>query len=60
MLKAAYRFFDNEAIDPQAILESHVLATSDRLAHVSRVLAVQDTTELDWTTHPATTGMPPW
>jgi len=59
MLKAAYRFFDNEAIDPQAILESHVLATSDRLAHVPRVLAVQDTTELDWTAHPATTGLGP-
>ena len=59
MLKAAYRFFDNEAIDPQAILESHVLATSDRLASVPRVLAVQDTTELDWTAHPATTGLGP-
>ena len=58
-LKAAYRFFDNEAIDPQAILESHVLATSDRLASVPRVLAVQDTTELDWTAHPATTGLGP-
>ena len=59
MLKAAYRFFDNEAIDPQAILESHVIATSDRLARVPRVLAVQDTTELDWTAHPATTGLGP-
>jgi len=59
LLKAAYRFFDNAAIDPQAILESHVLATSDRLARVPRVLAVQDTTELDWTAHPATTGLGP-
>jgi hypothetical protein len=59
MLKAAYRFFDNEAIDPQAILESHVMATSDRLARVPRVLAVQHTTELDWTAHPATTGLGP-
>lgn len=59
MLKAAYRFFDNEAVDPQAILESHVMATSDRLAAVPLVLAVQDTTEVDWTTHPATTGLGP-
>jgi hypothetical protein len=59
LLKAAYRFFDNAAIDPQAILESHVLATSDRLARVPRVLAVRDTTELDWTAHPATTGLGP-
>jgi len=58
-LKAAYRFFDNEAVDPQAILESHVMATSDRLAAVPRVLAVQDTTEVDWTPHPATTGLGP-
>jgi hypothetical protein len=57
MLQAAYRFFDNEAIDPQAILASHVLATSDRLASVPRVLAVQDTTELDWTAHPAHQGL---
>ncbi len=28
MLKAAYRFFDNAAIAPQAILESHVIATT--------------------------------
>jgi Transposase DNA-binding/Transposase Tn5 dimerisation domain len=59
MLKAAYRFFDNEAIDPQAILESHVIATSDRLARVPRVLAVQATTALDWTAHPATAGLGP-
>ena len=59
MLKAAYRFFDNEAIAPQALLERHVRATSDRLARVPRVLAVQDTTELDWTAHPAPTGLGP-
>jgi hypothetical protein len=59
MLKAAYRFFDNAAIDPQEILASHVVATSDRLAAVPVVLAVQDTTELDWTAHPATRGLGP-
>jgi hypothetical protein len=59
MLKAAYRFFDHEAVAPQAILESHVVATSDRLAAVPRVLAVQDTTEVDWSAHPATTGLGP-
>lgn len=58
-LKAAYRFFDNDASDPHAILASHVEATTARLAAVPRVLAVQDTTELDWTAHPATTGLGP-
>jgi hypothetical protein len=59
MLKAAYRFFDNAAIDPQNLLDSHVDATLTRLAPVPLVLAVQDTTELDWTAHPATTGLGP-
>jgi hypothetical protein len=58
-LKAAYRFFDNAAIEPQDILESHVAATLNRLSPVSLVLAVQDTTALDWTAHPATTGLGP-
>jgi Transposase DNA-binding/Transposase Tn5 dimerisation domain len=59
MLKAAYRFFDNAAIDPQDLLDSHVDATLPRLAAAPLVLAVQDTTELDWTAHPATTGLGP-
>lgn len=59
MLKAAYRFFDNDAIEASAILDSHVDATTARMAAVPLVLAVQDTTELDWTAHPATTGLGP-
>src|SRR4030095_7742313 len=59
MLKAAYRFFDTPAIEPQDLLDSHIGATLPRVAPVPLVLAVQDTTELDWTTHPATTGLGP-
>ena len=59
MLKAAYRFFDTDAIDPAAILASHVQATYDRMASVPLVLAVQDTTSLDWTHHPATRDLGP-
>jgi hypothetical protein len=44
-LKAAYRFFDNAAIDPQNLLDRHVDATLPRLAAVPLVLTVQDTTE---------------
>jgi hypothetical protein len=58
-LKAAYRFFDNAAVDPAQILASHVQATIARLRQVPLVLAVQDTTYLDWTDHPATTGLGP-
>ncbi len=58
-LKAAYRFFGNPAVEPAAILAGHVQATYGRLATVARVLAVQDTTLLDWTEHPRTTGLGP-
>jgi hypothetical protein len=59
MLKAAYRFFNNDGIAPQDILHSHVEATYTRLGAVPVVLAVQDTTEVNWTRHPATQGLGP-
>ena len=59
MLKAAYRFFANDAIEPQDFLHSHIEATYSRLCQVPLVLAVQDTTEVDWTSHPATKGLGP-
>src|SRR5947209_12158032 len=58
-LKAAYRFFDSDPITPDAILASHLQATYARLQAVPLVLACQDTTYLDWTTHPATSGLGP-
>src|SRR5262250_764148 len=59
MLKAAYRFFANEAIAPQDIVHSHIEATYGRLDTVPVVLAVQDTTEVNWTSLRATTGLGP-
>src|SRR2546426_6410811 len=59
MLKAAYRFFDNDAIDAQDLLQSHIESTYRRLDYASVVLAVQDTTEVNWTRHPATQGLGP-
>jgi len=56
-LKAAYRFFANDKVTPAAVLESHVAQTTARLAAEAVVLAVQDTTSLDYTGHPATTGL---
>src|SRR5438046_4356127 len=58
-LKAAYRFFDNDYVRAEAMLESHVLSTKRRMQAVSLVLAVQDTTYLDWTDHPNTSGLGP-
>lgn len=59
MLKAAYRFFDTADVPPDAVLASHVRATYARMAVVPLVLAAQDTTLVDWTHHPQTTGLGP-
>lgn len=58
-LKAAYRFFDNDYVRAEAMLKSHVRSTKARLQTVPLVLAVQDTTYLDWTDHPHTSGLGP-
>ncbi len=58
-LKAAYRFFANDYVRAEALLESHVQSTKARIHSVPVVLAVQDTTYLDWTDHPATKGLGP-
>jgi len=55
--KAGYRFFSNEGIRPEAILGSHVEATVERMAEAAVVLAVQDTTTLNYSHHPGTIGL---
>jgi hypothetical protein len=57
--KATYRFFANDASAPAALLASQVRATYERAVEVPRGLAVQDTTAVDWTGQPATTGLGP-
>jgi hypothetical protein len=58
-LKAAYRFFANDYVRAEAVLASHVQSTTQRLQTAPLVLAVQDTTYLDWTDHPHTSGLGP-
>jgi hypothetical protein len=58
-IKAAYRFFDNEAVEPQQLLEPHRQATLRRIHGRAVVLAVQDTTTLNYSTHPQTEGLGP-
>jgi Transposase DNA-binding/Transposase Tn5 dimerisation domain len=58
-LKAAYRFFDNDYVRAEAMLESHIQSTTRRMQAVPLVLALQDTTYLDWTDHPHTSGLGP-
>lgn len=58
-LKATYRFFDNDYVRAQTILASHIHSTKARIQAFRLVLAVQDTTYLDWTDHPHTSGLGP-
>jgi hypothetical protein len=57
--KAAYRLFQNERLDLAAVLMGHREATARRVAQHAVVLAVQDTTTLNYTAHPATADVGP-
>ena len=57
--KAAYAFFDNPQALPAEILLPHQQRTLERMAAHPLVLAIQDTTFLNYTHHPATTGLGP-
>jgi hypothetical protein len=54
--KAAYRFLDNSAVARDAVLAAHVAATRERVGGEPTILALQDTTALDFTAHPALEG----
>ena len=58
-VKAAYRFFDNENVSSEKILEPHWQRTVERMRAHERVFAIQDTTYLDYTDHPSTQGLGP-
>jgi Domain of unknown function (DUF4338)/Transposase DNA-binding/Transposase Tn5 dimerisation domain len=57
--KAAYRFLDNPRVTMPGLLSSHTHATTQRMAQEAIVLAVQDTTSLNYSTHPATEMLGP-
>lgn len=48
-MEAAYRFFDNPKVTPEAITAPHFAATLERIRHTNVALLVQDTTEIDVT-----------
>ena len=58
-LKGAYRLLSNEDISLRDILAPHYASTAERMSKETVVLAVQDTTSLNYTAHPATTGLGP-
>lgn len=55
--KAAYRFFEEQSNAMDTILTSHHETTVSRIQEHTVVLAVQDTTTLNYSTHPATGGL---
>ena len=57
--KASYRFFDNDRVTPAAILAAHQDATVTRVREHAVILAVQDTTTVNFTLHRKTTGLGP-
>lgn len=57
--KAAYRFWDNPHVSPEAIRNAHARSTGAALASHALVLVIQDTTQLDFTAHPKTRGLGP-
>lgn len=57
--KAAYRFFDHPDVTMDVVLAPHRDATRARIRAHAVVLAVQDTTTLTYTAHPATEGLGP-
>lgn len=52
--KAAYRFFDNKKVTPEGIQGAHRERTVGRMREHKRVLAIQDTSFLNFTHHPKT------
>lgn len=58
-IKGAYRFFANEQVKRSEILRAHREQTIERLGRETEVLAIQDTTFLNFSTHPSTEGLGP-
>jgi len=57
--QAAYRFCDNDRVDPDQIIAAHAQATLERVCAHPVVLCAQDTTTLNYSTHPQTSGLGP-
>jgi len=58
-IKAAYRFFENKNVTREALLKPHRNRTIERIHERKDVLAIQDTTYLNFTAHPDTEDLGP-
>jgi hypothetical protein len=57
--KGAYRFWDNEKVTPEKIRSAHRDKTVERAREYGTILAVQDTTSMNYASHKATKGLGP-
>jgi hypothetical protein len=57
--RAAYRFFDHDRVTAKQVLAPHIVCTEERLREHPRVLCIQDTSELDYTTKKGIAGLGP-
>lgn len=55
--KAAYNFFSNVAVTREKVSEVHFSRTTARLESESEILIVEDTTVLNFSHHPRTSGL---
>lgn len=58
-MKAAYRLFDKDDVTHEAICRPHVAQTRDRASQLPWVFLVQDTAELNYTSHSHCDGLSP-
>ena len=58
-LKAAYRLLNHPSATMEAFLRTHREASLARAKECDRVFVIEDTTSLNYTGHPATTGLGP-
>ncbi|MEW6104678.1 MAG: IS4 family transposase [bacterium] len=56
-IKATYRFLNNKKVSHKNILNPHQIATQKRISEQQIVLAIQDTSILNYTSHPETKGL---
>jgi len=57
--RAAYRLFDQDSVTAEAVLAPHIACTEERLRAHPRVLCIEDTSELDFTTKKGIVGLGP-
>jgi hypothetical protein len=57
--RAAYRLFDHAEVSAERVLAPHIACTEARLRAHPRVLCIQDTTELDYSTKKGIAGLGP-